>query len=76
MRRYNHKVSISKLVCPECKNIFPIPRMINSNREKGHIKTMWCPFCKNIRDMVECRAHDTYVNVLDVLINKEMEEQS
>lgn len=68
MKRNNHHVSISKLICPCCKNIFPIPRIKGKHREKGHIKTVWCPYCKENRNMEEKREKDFYKNSLGELI--------
>lgn len=53
-RTYN----ISMCVCPDCNNKFPIPRMSNKAREKGHQKNIWCPFCKVTKTMTEIREGD------------------
>lgn len=49
------KYTISQCVCPDCNNIFPIPRRKNRRREKQHIKDLWCPYCKEVKKMVEYR---------------------
>ena len=45
----------STLVCPVCHNTFPIMRNHGQHRKRGHIKDLWCPFCKAERKMVEAR---------------------
>jgi hypothetical protein len=37
---------LEKYECEICKNIFPIPRKQASQRERDHIKDIYCPFCK------------------------------
>ena len=37
----------SYLKCSECGKQFPIMRSKGYKREKGHIKDLWCPFCKS-----------------------------
>jgi len=36
----------SYLTCNKCGKQFPIMRSKGYKREKGHIKDLWCPFCK------------------------------
>lgn len=50
--------TISRCVCSECGLIFPIPRMKNATREKGHIKSIWCPMCKQKQKFYEIRDID------------------
>ena len=40
---------ISELKCPVCGQIMTVPRYKSAKREKGHIKTMFCPICKKKR---------------------------
>lgn len=54
----NRKVSISDFICPGCGNKIPLPRHMNHTREKGHIKDLYCPFCKDIMKMKEIRSID------------------
>ncbi len=37
---------ISFMVCKECGGVFPIRRRACRKRKRGHIKTMYCPWCK------------------------------
>lgn len=48
----------SDLICPECGRQFPIPRRLSQSRKKGHIKTVWCPYCKKMENMTEIRWQD------------------
>ena len=43
----------SSLKCRECGGTFPIMRQRGHMREKGHIKDMWCPYCKKEVKFVE-----------------------
>ena len=48
----------SELVCPECGRKFPIPRKMSRQREKMHIKDLFCPFCGKVQKMTEIRYND------------------
>lgn len=39
--------------CPECKNTVTAYKSSNRLTPDGHIKTMYCPFCKEQRDFVQ-----------------------
>lgn len=43
----------SELICPECGGVVPIPRRRGSQRERGHIKDFWCPYCRKEVKMKE-----------------------
>ena len=45
--------TISNFICPECGLEFPIPRKIGQQREKGHIKDLYCPICNKIQKFTE-----------------------
>lgn len=47
------KYAISDMVCPGCGKSFPIPRKKDRKRENGHIKDIYCPFCKTVQGMRE-----------------------
>ena len=36
--------------CPKCKGVIKAAKRKNRLTAKGHIKTMWCPWCKEERD--------------------------
>lgn len=48
----------SIFICPVCNNQFPIMRNHGHHRERGHIKDIWCPFCKEDRKFQEVRRRD------------------
>ena len=43
----------SYMTCSECGKQFPIMRNRGYMRERGHLKNMWCPFCKKEVKFVE-----------------------
>lgn len=55
-RRY----TISNFMCTECEFIIPLPRRREKQREKGHIKDIYCPNCKTKRKFREIRYVDIY----------------
>lgn len=42
---------MSLFVCPECGLEMPLPRIHGSQREKGHIKDLYCPICKDTNEI-------------------------
>jgi len=46
--------TISDFYCTECGTDMPLPRVKNQ-REKGHIKDIYCPKCKQIKKFVEVK---------------------
>lgn len=58
-----NRFEISKFVCPECGNEFPIPRPKARRRKKDHIKDLYCPFCKQVVKTVEVREKDRYTSI-------------
>ena len=60
--------TISDFICPECTQSFPIPRRCGKARERGHVKTIWCPFCGHKTQMVEIRENDYYPKPLELTI--------
>jgi Fe2+ or Zn2+ uptake regulation protein len=60
MRKRND-IYISKLVCTECGEMFPIPRRHSKRREKGHIKDIWCFKCNKITKFKENTENDSYL---------------
>lgn len=62
MKLINRKYTISEFVCPKCNGTFPLPR-VGNQREKGHIKDLWCPKCKQRVKTKEIRSID-YVKTM------------
>lgn len=53
--------TISDFYCTKCGNKgVPIPRRDSRIREKGHLKRLYCIYCKEVVNHVEIRACDTY----------------
>lgn len=58
-----HKTKISNFYCTVCNHVTPLPRC-RKQREKGHIKDLWCLRCKQVTQHVEVRSCDfIYENV-------------
>ena len=50
------KMTISDMYCTQCgKKVYSIPRNYGREREPGHLKHMYCIFCKKNVNMVEIR---------------------
>ena len=58
----------SELICMTCGNRFPIMRNHGKPRERGHIKDIWCPFCKQDRKFQEVRRTDCVVTASGAVI--------
>lgn len=39
--------------CPECGGTAKAAKRADRRTGPGHIKTMWCPWCRDMRDMVQ-----------------------
>ena len=59
--------SISNFYCTNCSNCIPLPRMENKKREKGHLKKLYCPCCKQEVNHLEVREIDYYMNLEELL---------
>ncbi len=51
-----NNLTVSNMYCTQCgkKNI-PIPRKKGQEREPGHLKQMYCIYCKKKQNMVEIK---------------------
>lgn len=49
------------LVCLSCGNVNVIQRKIGNLKKQGHIKTMYCPFCKTINQHYEVRDVSSFI---------------
>lgn len=47
----------STFICPECGKPFYVQRPKKKKRANGHIKTMFCAYCGDMRDFVEMGEH-------------------
>lgn len=48
-------VIINKFRCCKCGGDMMLPRTKGYQRKDGHIKDMWCPYCKEESKFEECR---------------------
>ena len=48
MRKKNYVIRIFR--CPECHKTMSAAKRTNKMTGKGHVKTMYCPFYKEVRD--------------------------
>lgn len=53
-----YKTSLSQLYCPKSGNTFPIRRKYGQQRNKGHLKKIWCPYCGYEHNCIEIREKD------------------
>lgn len=49
MRKYSNAV-MRYFKCPDCDCIVPVSKNANTSTTIGHVKTIYCPFCKEDRD--------------------------
>jgi len=49
---------LSNFICMECGKNFPIMRPVGRQRERHHIKDIWCPFCGRVQKFMEIRYCD------------------
>lgn len=75
MGKNKRKVRVTSIfVCPECKLEFPLPRIHGEQRERGHIKDLYCPVCNKIQKFTEYAYKQPY-KTLDGDIIGEKEEK-
>ena len=56
MKRYV-KTEESDFYCTKCGNFtYSIRRLQGQEREPGHLKRLWCPFCNEEHNCVEIRS--------------------
>jgi hypothetical protein len=55
-------IRISECICQECGSKFPIPRT-KKQREKNHIKTLYCTKCRERTFHVEVRECDFVMSI-------------
>ena len=51
-------LTISDMYCEKCNFKTTVPRKRGQQREKGHLKTMFCPRCKEMKRFKEVREID------------------
>ena len=48
----------SDFYCPNCGKSVSIQRRKGYQRASGHRKKMYCPWCRNTLNMIECKTQD------------------
>ena len=61
MKRKNYVQSI--FVCKECGMNIPLPRIHGRQREKNHVKDIYCPRCKKVSKFKEVRYKEFFINL-------------
>lgn len=56
MKRNNF--TLSDFICPECGNIITLPRLINKERARYHMKKIWCYKCNKEINHIELQNSD------------------
>lgn len=59
---------ISNFICQECSTVVPLPRCHGRQRERGHIKDIWCPSCKKESKFREIKYKESYKTMEGELI--------
>ena len=62
MKRKN-LYKISNFVGIDCGTVIPLPR-VSRQREKGHIKDIWCPMCQRMHHFTEYKQNE-FIMTLD-----------
>lgn len=56
-----NKFEISPFYCPKCgKKAMELPRQRSLRRNGLHRKKLYCPWCKEERNLIECRTMADY----------------
>ncbi len=66
MKRKN-LYKISRFVGIDCGTIIPLPR-VSRQREKGHIKDIWCPMCGKTHGFREYKQNEFYMNMCGEMV--------
>ena len=61
MNNNNNSYIISDFYCTKCGNKgIALPRKTKKIREPGHLKKLYCPYCREVVNHVECRGIGKY----------------
>lgn len=70
-KRTKKMIPMSTFICCHCEKVaYELPRNC-SQREKGHIKDLFCPWCHRINKCREIRASDAYKTLSGEIIGQE-----
>jgi hypothetical protein len=57
------KFTTSDFYCTKCgRQGIPIARKVGAEREAGHLKKLFCLYCKQEVNMVECKPYTKYTH--------------
>lgn len=71
------KFSFSMFYCPNCgKKAMELPRPVSLTRSAFHKKKLYCPWCKNTYNCIECRNENEKNDFLEMYKNGEFKEES
>ena len=70
MKKHRSKaVTMSSFICQDCgKTTYDLPRS-RRQREKGHIKDLFCPWCNEVKKCKEIREFDAYKTLSGEILN-------
>nr|DAI27723.1 MAG TPA: Transcription initiation factor IIE, alpha FINGER, Transcription [Caudoviricetes sp.] len=51
MKKYRYRIRV--FVCPECGNTSYASKKAGRMTTPGHIKDLWCPYCKKFQKMTQ-----------------------
>lgn len=77
MRHKTVNFDISDFYCTKCgKKGISLPRKDNKKREPGHLKRLYCPYCRSEQNSVEIRGYGkyTYEDFKNEFKNKNFDE--
>lgn len=72
------RVSFSDFYCLKCKRKgIPLTRKMSKQREKGHLKKLWCCYCQEETNHCEIKSNGsyTYENFLVEIQDGNFDEQ-
>ena len=58
------KTTMTMLKCTCCGQLIPIQRNMVRLKKKGHIKTIYCPKCKDTTQCIELGPQYDFINML------------
>lgn len=68
-------LEIHEFYCTKCGRAgLPLPRRKESLREKGHLKKLWCPWCKEEVNHYECRNYEEVEQFMEFFIGQQLKE--
>lgn len=61
MPKRTNQFTLSNFYCTHCgKQVYSLPRQVGAQREPGHLKTLYCIYCRDEYNCVEIRPFGKY----------------